>query len=162
MKNEHIRIGTGFIIAPLFGPISAVFLMLLFGNNPNYHFELKSFMSEIFGILYLFLLFGAPIAYLVTVLVGIPLFMLCRKYKLLNIWSISLGGAVAPLLPLSIMHLFNGSMYEDSSKSAADLYLFISVCGLIVGMVFWLISGLGNKAYNNSSNSTGAENAPSS
>lgn len=119
-------------------------------------------MNEIFGILYLFLLFGAPISYLVAGLVGIPLFLLCHKYKLLNIWSISLGGAIASLLPLSIMHLYNGHMYDDPSKSAADLYLFISACGFIVGMVFWLISGLGNKAYNNSSNSTGAENAPSS
>ena len=162
MKNEHIRIAAGFIIAPLFGPISAVFLMVIFGNNPNYHFEFQSFMNEIFGILFLFLLFGAPIAYLVTGLFGVPLFMLFREYKLLNIWSISLGGAVTPLLPLSIMHLFNGRMYEDPSKSAADLYLFLSVCGLIVGIAFWLISGLGNKAYNNSSNSTGAKNAPSS
>lgn len=159
MKIEHIRIASGFIIAPLFGPISAAFLMALFDRNPSYHFDFQNFMSEIFGILYLFLLFGAPIAYLVTGLIGIPLFLLSRKYRLLNIWSISLGGAVAPLLPLSIMHLYNGYMYDDPSKSAVDLYLFISVCGLIVGVVFWFISGLRNNAYYNSSN---AENMPSS
>lgn len=162
MKNEHKRIAAGFIIAPLFAPITAVFLILLFGDNPNYHFELQPFMNEIFGILFLFLLFGVPISYLVTGIVGIPLFLLCHKYKLLNFWSISLGGAVAPLLPLFILHIYNGYMYEDPSKSAVDLYLFISFCGFVVGIAFWLISGLGNKAYNNSSNLTGAQNAPPS
>lgn len=162
MKSEHIRITAGFIIAPLFGPISAVFLIVLFGNSPNYHFELKSFMNEIFGLLYLFLLFGAPIAYLVTSLIGIPFFMLCHKFNFINFWSIVLGSTGAPLLPLLILHIYNGYIYEDPSKSAADLYLFMSACGLIVGIAFWFISGLGKKAYNNSSNLTGAENAPPS
>jgi len=146
MNKEYHSLTTGFIIAPLFGPVAAVFLILLFGNNPDYHFELHSFIKEIPGILFLFLLFGAPIAYLVAGLVGIPLFLVCRRYKLINVWSVTLGGAVTAVLPLLILHLYHGHMYEDPAKSAADLYLFISGCGFIVGIVFWLISGLGDKA----------------
>jgi hypothetical protein len=52
-------------------------------RGPSYKYGLND-AKEMFGIIGLFLVFGAPIAYAITVVVGLPFYFIAQKLGLVS------------------------------------------------------------------------------
>lgn len=89
-KVESImpRIVTGFLIAPLFAPLPTFFYNLIFMSTPAPTLIMDTAMTSL------------PIAYIVAVLLGVPIFLLLRKFSLFTLTSTLIGGVILGLLPI--------------------------------------------------------------
>ena len=98
---------------------------------------------ELLGVIGLSLIVGGPIAYGIMIAIGLPFYFIARKLGLLNLWSITFGAAVVAIFPLLLMSASNGFvLYKEPEKSSFLLYLAVALCGYVVGLVFWYVSGL--------------------
>ena len=85
-----------------------------------------------------------PIAYLVSVLFGVPLFLLLRKMSLFNLASTLFSGVLLSLLPILI---FAPKAILRMSKERNSCYLCIlAMDGLISALVFWMFVGTQNSS----------------
>jgi len=164
MNTKTPRLLLGCIVAPLAAPLVLLLIIMVSGEDlrgPSYEYGFNDFM-EIFGLAGMFLVLGAPIAYVIALVIGLPFYFITERINYINFWSITFGSAFVSIVPILIMSAPNGFvLYEDPEKSSILFYLAISACGYVVGMVFWFISGLHeHTAHNKSLNQTGANNAP--
>ena len=111
-------------------------------RGPSYKYGFNDAL-EMFGIVGMFLVLGAPIAYAVTVVVGLPFYFIAQKLGSINFWSITFGSAFVAIFPILLMSAPNGFiLYKEPEKSSFFFYLAFALCGYIVGLVFWFVSGL--------------------
>jgi len=118
-------------------------------REPSYEYSLEDAI-EMLGIVGLFLVLGAPIAYAITVFFGLPLYFISNRLGLINLWSVTFGAAFASVLPILLMSVQRGFvLYDDPGKSSLFFYLAFALCGFVVGLVFWFVSGLYKEAAHN-------------
>lgn len=111
------------ILAFLIAPIAPLLV---------YKFFILSFL--ILGI------FSMPIAYLVSIMWGIPLFQIIRKRPQLNhpvIYSLAAG--FVGLVASAIVGLFFGSTETIFSAAILPICVFGAFHGACSGFIFWLI-----------------------
>lgn len=84
-------------IAPPLAPI--VWAMILIGFPDH-------MPSDYFGTIFVISVFGTPIAYVIALCVGLPLYLLFRKQRWVNFWSLSIGGAFVAALPTLLTLIF--------------------------------------------------------
>ena len=132
----------GIVAAPIAAPI--VFTVAL-----SAQYFIAEGWSDFFDTLILIMVFGVPIAYLVAIFFGLPLFKLFQKLGWINFWSVTVGGGVVAVFPLLLLYISNADIFPFSIKDAKAFGLLF-FCGLVVGAVFWLI------AFSKSSSSRGA------
>ncbi len=143
----------GCVIAPLVAPLVMLLIMLLTGEDlrgPSYRYGLHD-VKEVFGIAGMFLILGAPIAWGVMVILGLPAYFLAQKLGFINFWSVTFGSAFVSILPWLVMYASNGFViYEDPEKSSFLFYLAFAFIGYMVGLVFWFVGGVyKHSAHNN-------------
>jgi len=80
---------------------------------------------------------GAIVAYAFVVIFGIPLYFIFRKFKLINYWTLSIGGAAIAAVPLVLMGFTEGIKKVQENGMT---YLAFAVCGFVVGSIFYLIN----------------------
>ena len=150
MKEPNIFLGC--VIAPLAAPVMILLIILVTGEDLRgslYEYGLND-VQEMLGITGIFLTLGAPIAYAVMVLVGLPFYFIARKFGYINFWSITLGSAFVAILPILLMFAPRGFiLYEDTEKSSLMFYLAFALCGYVVGLLFWFVSGLYKQSAHN-------------
>jgi hypothetical protein len=114
------------IIAPPLAPVVLVTVMAF----PNY-------MGDYFQSIQIVALFGIPIAYLIALCLGLPLYFFAKDHRWVNFWSLSLGGAVVADLPALLTLLF---LY-DTWEAGRDwkLHGTFLITGFVVGAVFWSV-----------------------
>ena len=136
-------------------------IILVFGEDlrgPSYVFGLND-VIEIFGIAGMFLVLGAPIAYTVTVVIGLPIYLIASRFGVINFWSVLLGAVFVAILPILVISAPQGFvLYKDPEKSSLLFYSALTLCGLVVGLVFWFVSGLNRLAHNNQLNQDAPKN----
>lgn len=144
MDRTKPNVVLGCAVAPLAAPLAMLFIILLGGEDvrgPAYKYDLSD-AKEMFGMAAVFLLFGAPIAYAITAVVGLPLYYVAKKLGCVSSPSITFGAALAAVLPFLLMSAPNGFVvYEEPGKSSLMFYLAFAICGFVVGLVFWFVSG---------------------
>lgn len=127
-------------------------IMMVVGEDlrgPSYKYGLND-VAEMVFVLGLFLVLGAPIAYAITVAFGVPLYLITNRLGLINFWSVTFGAAFAAVLPILLASAHRGFVvYSDSGKSSLWFYLAFTLCGFVVGSVFWFVSGLYKQAAHN-------------
>lgn len=120
-------------------------IILVIGEDlrgPSYRYGFND-AKEMFGIAGMVLILGAPIAYAITMVAGLPFYFITKKLGLINFWSITFGSAFVAILPILIMSAPNGFvLYKEPEKSSFLFYLAFALCGYVVGLVFWFVSGL--------------------
>lgn len=121
----------GIIIAPIAAPLVFAFFLSMPAPMDSH--------GDTFDSLMILMAFGVPIAYLVTIFFGLPIFMIFERFGWMNFWSVSLGGGIVAVVPLFMLYLLNGEIFSFSSNDA-EVYGVIFVCGLIVGIIFWFLS----------------------
>lgn len=164
MKKPNIFLGC--TIAPLAAPLVMFVITLVSGEDlrgTSYEYVLNDYQG-MFGIAIMYLVLGAPIAYVIMLAIGLPFYFLAKKLNSLNFWSVTFGSAFVAIFPILIMSIQNGFvLYDDPEKSSLLFYLAFALCGYIVGLIFWFVSGLHSQStHNKSFNLTGANDAPSS
>ena len=94
-------------------------------------------MSGYFGSVFVVAVFGIPIAYGIALCLGLPLYLLARKLRWVNFWSLSLGAAIVAALPTLLMLLFRYDSWE-AGKDWRVHGIFV-ITGFVVGAVFWCV-----------------------
>jgi hypothetical protein len=101
-----------------------------------------------FGIFIIGFLF---VALPLTVVFGIPLFLMLRKRVRLTFWASSLAGVAVLYLPLAIFLLILASQQTPSDGrgpgwlEVVEAFGVAAVLGSVAGFVFWLIAVTGPK-----------------
>ena len=115
------------------------------GNSYSMFSSARAF-EEMVGIAGLYLALGAPIAYAIVLLIGLPIYLVFKHKGLINFWSVTIGGALVAIAPLLIMTANRGFiLYTDPEKSSIAFYLAIAACGYAVSLVFWVIAKAGSE-----------------
>jgi hypothetical protein len=160
--NPKRRLFAGCFIAPLVAPLILLIVILISGEDlrgPSYHLTFGD-IPEILGIALMFVVLGAPIAYLVMALVGLPLYALVKKVNAISFLSVTLGGAFTAMVPIFLMSApTNFVLYPNGENSAPLLYLTFAACGFCVGVVFWLITARHEATHNKAFHSDGSRAA---
>ena len=135
----------GCVVAPLAAPLMMLLIILVVGEDlrgPSYKYGFND-AKEMFGIVGMFLVLGAPIAYAITMVAGLPFYFITKKLGLISFWSITFDSAFVAILPILVMSAQNGFvLYKEPEKSSFLFYLAFALCGYVVGLVFWFVSGL--------------------
>ena len=127
-----------------------------FGSAGVHDIPFEIFFIFIFGLLF--------VALPLTVVVGVPLFLVLRKHVRPSFWACSLAGAAVLCLPVLVFLLVDLTMKEVPDMAAYGhvtvlhgqrtiwWWLEIAVAfggaaalGLVAGFVFWLIAAAGLK-----------------
>lgn len=166
MENKTSKFILGCTVAPLTVPVMLLIIILITGTDmrgPGYEYRLADY-SELLGIVGMFIVLGAPIAYVIMLVFGVPAYLAAKHYGYINFWSVTVGSSLVAIMPILIMSAKNGFvLYDNRAINSLLFYLTFAFAGYVAGLVFWFVSGLNSqKAYNNSSNLTGADNASSS
>ena len=152
MNRKIPNLFLGCVVAPLAAPLIMLLTILVIGEDlrgPSYKYGFND-AKEMFGIVGMFLVLGAPIAYAITMVVGLPLYFIVKKLNLISFWSITFGSAFVAILPILLMSAPNGFiLYEEPEKSSFLFYLAFALCGYVVGLVFWFVSGLHKQSAHN-------------
>lgn len=121
MPGLRKRVILGFVIAPLAAPIA---FDVMTGVE-----SLGSGASPSLGVLGALFLVGymAPYAYLATLLIGAPAYLLLRRYGTLSLWEMLLVGVAASAVFVP----------ADSGSMGRALLLFLPA-GAASGAVLWL------------------------
>lgn len=152
MNRKIPNLFLGCVVAPLTAPLIMLFTILVVGEDlrgPAYKYGLND-AKEMFGIVGMFLVLGAPIAYAITIVAGLPFYFIIKKLGLINFWSITFGSVFVAILPILVMSAPNGFvLYKEAEKSSFLFYLAFALCGYVVGLVFWFVSGLHKQSAHN-------------
>ena len=135
----------GLLVAPLFAPMVFFIIMYIIGTWPTPfspdHGNPLAFLSGFFFVT----MIGAPISYLFVIFFGIPILKIAERFNKINFSSIVLGGGVAAILPILIIEILYGTLF-DCSADALIIYLSFFVCGVAVGIIFWFVSVRSNQS----------------
>ena len=152
MNRKIPNLFLGCVVAPLAAPLVMLLTILAVGEDlrgPSYKYGFND-AKEMFGIVGMFLVLGAPIAYAITIMVGLPFYFIVKKLNLINFWSITFGSAFVAILPILVMSAPNSFiLYTEPEKSSFLFYLAFALCGYVVGLVFWFVSGLHKQSAHN-------------
>lgn len=121
MHTLRTRVVLGFVLAPLAAPLAFDLLSALEG--------LARGAQPALGVLGAVFLLGymAPYAYLATLIVGVPSYLLLRRYGTLSVWELLLLGAATAAVFVP----------ADSGSLGRTLLLFLP-SGAASGLVLWL------------------------
>ena len=125
MTSEKIA----FYIAPLTVPFT--FVSGISGFDMQY--GIVDYLSNVM----LLAIFSLPVAFIIELVVGLPIYLFFKKAGLINIITLFLGGILvscAPLLVLWLTGVYDGE--EHKLITTASLFAFI---GAVVGFTFWLV-----------------------
>ena len=117
---------TGLIIAPAIAPaILTVFMGWPHGGNGL--LEAILVMS----------IFGIPIAYVVALCIGLPMYWFAKSQGWVNVYTITLGGSFTAAFPMLVLLAFNYSTW-DAGKNWR-IHATLAATGFIVGFIYWAI-----------------------
>lgn len=127
--NEGIRTTLGFLVAPLLPGV-------LFG-------ALDSFAPSPVGLLW-YLKFSGMAGYPAALLLGLPIHLLYRRYRLVSLVAYAGTGAVLGAI-VYVGALLPGVAFSDSSavdalRATIRLLPLDALCGAMSAGVFWLIA----------------------
>jgi len=114
------------IIAPPLAPVVFVTVM----DFPNY-------MGDYFQSIKIVALLGIPIAYLIALCLGLPLYYFAKDRSWVSFWSLSLYGAVIADLSALLTLLFLYGTWEAGRDWR--LHGTFLITGFVVGAVFWSV-----------------------
>ncbi len=115
------RVIAGFVVAPLAAPV-AFDVMSSFGRSGHAAAPSLGVLGPILLVGYL-----APYAYLATLLIGVPAYLLLRRYGTLSLWEMLLVGVATSAVFVP----------ADSGSMGRALLLFLPA-GAATGSVLWL------------------------
>lgn len=132
--KKYIRFIIALLVAPLAAPLVAcVTLIVIFYSQGARIWGLSDIIEGFAGVF----LWGAVVSYAFAFLLGLPIYWIFNKLKLINYCSLSVGGTLIAVLPLVIMNVANGII---DLRESLPIYLGLAACGFAVANVFYVIN----------------------
>ncbi|RCS59780.1 hypothetical protein DU000_03500 [Parvibium lacunae] len=93
-------------------------------------------------------LFGIALflAYLFAFLIGLPMFVLFKKFRWLALWQVACGAAISGLLASLLLF---GTGTEYARQYGFNNMLLVITYAVITAVIFWFIGVRGNTALTN-------------
>jgi len=135
MNNLHI--GRAILFAPLITPFAYLFGALLF-------MDYRSDNNDVLITLFFISSFTLPVSYASTLIFGIPIFFLLKKYKKLSIIWLTTCGSIAGML-VFILFVWSMTGFSPNIFHAPQVLYYILAGGFLGGSVavaFGIISGI--------------------
>lgn len=89
-------------------------------------------------------LLAAIVAYPIALVFGVPTFLFLRRRGWLRWWQVTLAGT-ACAVPFIAIYLFMSEPDYIANAAFVDS-LYLLACGAAIGMAFWALGVLGNRA----------------
>ena len=131
-STQLVRLGIAAVLAPLAAPVISILLM--FGSKFT---ATDSGLAWVFG-------FGAAFGYLSLLLGGIPILMLLKRLKRLNLFTLTLAGAIAGVFVFQLSLFVLGLLLESSASYDWLSLAYGALVGAAVACCFGLIAGIEN------------------
>jgi uncharacterized membrane protein len=130
-RKARNRFITSLIVAPLFAPLTMFIILTLYLESIEKFIptKTKGWLAS-FAII---MIDGAFISYVVTVIIGLPLYFIFKRFNLINYWTLSIGGALVASIPVLIGE---GTQIKENYTA----YTVLAACGFVVGTIFYLIN----------------------
>jgi hypothetical protein len=122
---DEIRVPVAFLVAPLGAPlvVGLPVLPVLFVNPQAFVFVVAMTMSA---------------SYAITLLFGLPLFLILRKLRWTSFWIAPVAGCIVPFIAIVIV-LASPTLFRQPPPPAS-MVMLIALCGATVGTILWLIA----------------------
>jgi hypothetical protein len=117
-----------FLVAPLGAPVIVGVLGL--AESPDFLFQYPDVLA-----FYLAMTWSA--AFVITLLFGLPLFLILRRLRWTSFWIAPVAGCIVPFVALLIF-LFSPALFREPPPTSA--VVLIALCGAAVGAILWLIA----------------------
>lgn len=130
MTNEN----RAFILAPLMMPF-AFLSYAFFADIPG--FNMQDGFIDYLGSALIIVIIGIPIVYLYEFFIGYRFYRLLLKKNRINIFSLSIGGALIADIPLFMIMPFSW-LSSEPGDLLMPLQLF-SFVGFMIGLTFWFL-----------------------
>ncbi len=136
-KRARHRLFFGFLIAPLFAPLTMC--LITFFSDAPFSYMLKTWIAPTRKLIIFFneiMFYGSVIGYVFMIILGFPLYFIFNRFNRINYWTLSIGGALIAALPFVLLGL------SKDAKEILDnytVYLALATCGLAVGNAFYFI-----------------------
>ncbi len=137
------RLIASLIISSLFAPLTMFIILTL-----NLYSVERFIPTKTTGWLASFeiIMFAdALVSYVFTIILGIPLYFLFKRYNVINYWTLSIGGASIASLPFVLGATLEGI---KMLKINYEAYIVLTACGFVVGTAFYLINNWKNTNLN--------------
>lgn len=133
MTNENRAL----ILSPLMMPFA--FLSYAFFADIS-GFNMQDGFLDYLGSALIIVIIGIPIVYLYEFFIGYRFYRLLLKKNRINIFTLSLGGALIADLPILMMMPFSW-LSSEQTDLLSPLKLF-SFVGFMIGLTFWFLLNL--------------------
>ena len=126
----------GFLISPLVFSFTFSIGALILGMSDEKSLAL-TFLGYLYGA-FIWFLYGATVAYPVTLIIGVPGYLLLKNMNIFSLKAYLIGGLIlgslAPFLTIPVFGL--------NSVLGFNFYIYLisALFGVITTSVFWLIS----------------------
>jgi len=135
-EANNYRFWVALVLAPLVAP----FLFALTWINPSEFEFTAEGLKGLVTVIAAFYVVGAPIAYVVTLLAGIPVFRLLKQRDLVGFVPVSIAGmGIAVFLFLFIWVIWTGFSFDSGAKPYFSFLPGVVLGGFGVATTFWLI-----------------------
>ena len=141
---ERNRIILASLVSPLVGPVVLLMIIYFVGLDLG-KLDFTNSISktiEFLELAFMFFVLGIPVVYFFTLVFGLPALFITHKLNKINFFTVTIGSSIISIIPILYAYLVNGSLYSDPDKSGFGVFLSLGICGFIVGIFFWFISGL--------------------
>jgi hypothetical protein len=130
-RKSRNRFIASLIIAPLFAPLTMFIILTLYLESIEKFIptKTKGWLAS-FAVI---MIDGALVSYVFTIIIGLPLYFIFKRFNLINYWMLSIGGALISSIPIL---LGEGTQIKENYTA----YLVLAACGFVVGTVFYLIN----------------------
>ena len=97
------------------------------------------------GMVASILMFGLPVSYIVTLVIGLPIYTSLKKLHLLTMYSLSLFGALSGAIVMLLLFASLGGIEDMELKEMTNSLLLGFVLGGAVAFTFGRIVGITNQ-----------------
>jgi hypothetical protein len=126
------RLIAGFLIAPIFGPLTLSFILA--GMSILSSFD--NFLEAVVPVAAV----GIPVSYLIMLLFGVPTFLILRKCNSVSVLSVCFMAAFIPPLIMFMVMMMNAGDYSSSFLKSQNAFIAVGVSGFVTALLFWIIS----------------------
>jgi hypothetical protein len=145
-RNEAI----GFLAAPLAAPIACLLAAVVYSCISGESYDKTRGVLE--WIIHAFkILLGVsatvlPVTYAIEICIVVPIYLICKRLKLVNFWSVTIGGLFIGAAP-AICYLYPEFVKAIVVHDIESLFFFgvFAFCGYSTAVTFWFISKEGRK-----------------
>jgi hypothetical protein len=115
------------------------FFAHMYAEDAKIHETLEAALGGYLELAGLFAVFGVPITFLISAMLGLPLYVAAKKAGLVNLWTCAIAGICVALVPWGILGTFNWHLPSLTTGQGIYSFTIVGLAGAVAGATFyWL------------------------